>query len=465
MTPRQHPKRAGTTYEVQIWSIRVRPGKRGTSYVVRWGVAGQQKTETFRTRALADSFRADLLKATRGGEPFDIASGRPVAQLAQAPEELGWFAFACEYADMKWASASPNSRVGIAETLAVVTPVLLDGEAGAPTTKALRAAMYRWAANSQLRKAGPPPKEHASTVRWIQGHGLTISALEDPALVRRVLDALSTRMDGKPAAASTYRRKRAVFNNLLEYAVERGLLSANPLLKVKRTMPKTAIGVDPQVLVDRRRAEALLAAVAADGPSGQRLVAFFACIYYAALRPAEAVALRRSSLILPNDAGQWGELHLTRSSPPVGRAWSDSGQRHENRQLKHRAVGDTRRVPCHPRLVELLRAHLEQFETAPDGRIFRGARGGVLSESVYGAAWKRARRAALPSEEAASSMAARPYDLRHACVTTWLNATGDPAQVAAWAGHSVNVLLRVYVQCIAGRDKVAKHLIERALDS
>lgn len=61
-------------------------------------------------------------------------------------------------------------------------------------------------------------------------------------------------------------------------------------------------------------------------------------------------------------------------------------------------------------------------------------------------------------------MAKRPYDLRHACVTTWLNATGDPGQVAAWAGHSVNVLLRVYVRCIAGRDELAKKRIADALE-
>ncbi|GAA5000394.1 hypothetical protein GCM10023317_32250 [Actinopolymorpha pittospori] len=45
----------------------------------------------------------------------------------------------------------------------------------------------------------------------------------------------------------------------------------------------------------------------------------------------------------------------------------------------------------------------------------------------------------------------------------WLNAGVDPAQVADWAGHSVAVLLRVYVRCIAGRDEVAKKRIEEEL--
>lgn len=362
---------------------------------------------------------------------------------------------------MKWASMAPNSRIGIAETIATVTALLVEDAERRPRPEDLRAAMYIWVGNSQSRK-GHAPAELASAIRWLERHTFPVGELEDSALIRRVLDGLGRRLDGTPAAASTFRRKRAVFHNMLEYAVEKGLLVTNPLATIKRTAPKTVAVVDPRVLVDRRRAEALLAAVAAQ-PSGRQMVAFFACMYYAALRPSEAVDLRRSALALPAVAGEWGEMHLNRSSPPVARAWSDTGKRHESRQLKHRAVGDFRRVPCHPRLVEILKAHLDAFGTAADGRIFRGTRGGPLSESVYGPVWQRARGTALSADEAGSQMARRPYDLRHACVTTWLNATGDPAQVAAWAGHSVNVLLRVYVRCIAGRDELAKKRIELAL--
>jgi integrase len=461
VTARRRPP-AGTSYDVRVFSIRTTAGKRGTTYTVRWVVGGRTHPKTFKTRALADSFRAHLLSATRRGEAFDIATGLPASALPSTSTERSWYAFACEYVDAKWQSMAPNSRAGIAETLATMTPLLVEDAPRKPSPTALRAVVYRWVGNSTLRKEAPP-EEQASAVRWLQRHTVPLSTLQDTTTVRRILDLLATRLDGRPAAASTFKRKRAVFHNLLEYAVETGLLEANPLLKVKRAVPKTVGVVDPRVLVDRRRAEALLDAVAAQQPNGRRLVAFFACIYYAALRPAEAVNLRLDDLVIPEDESQWGELRLAGSSPPVGRAWSDSGQRHEARQLKHRAVGAVRLVPCHPRLVALLKVHLDEFGTGADGRLFRGIRGGPLSESVYGAAWQSARAKALPPAEAASKMAARPYDLRHACVTTWLNATGDPAQVAAWAGHSVNVLLRVYVQCIAGRDAAARKRIERAL--
>jgi len=88
--------------------------------------------------------------------------------------------------------------------------------------------------------------------------------------------------------------------------------------------PKTTEGmVDPRVVVNRRQAEALLTAVSYQGRVGPRLVAFFACLYYAGLRPSEAVELREDlNLDLPNGDG-WGTLYLHSSAPlsePVGHA-------------------------------------------------------------------------------------------------------------------------------------------------
>lgn len=77
--------------------------------------------------------------------------------------------------------------------------------------------------------------------------------------------------------------------------------------------------------------------------------------------------------------------------------------------------------------------------------------------------WKLARNAAMTAEDAASPLGRRPYDLRHACVSTWLNAGVAPTRVAKWAGHSVNVLLQVYAKCVYGQQESAKRRIEDAL--
>jgi integrase len=59
-------------------------------------------------------------------------------------------------------------------------------------------------------------------------------------------------------------------------------------------------------------------------------------------------------------------------------------------------------------------------------------------------AWTKARQTALTTAEQASPLARRPHHLRDACLSTWLNGGVYPTQVAEWAGHSVDVLLRIY---------------------
>lgn len=48
---------------------------------------------------------------------------------------------------------------------------------------------------------------------------------------------------------------------------------------------------------------------------------------------------------------------------------------------------------------------------------------------------------------------------------TWLNAGVPATQVADWAGHSVNVLLRVYAKCVYGQEDAAKMRIEAVMAS
>jgi site-specific recombinase XerD len=172
-----------------------------------------------------------------------------------------------------------------------------------------------------------------------------VARLADPAVLRAALDALAVRLDGRRAAASTIARKRAVFHNALGYAVETGLLDANPADQVSWRPPKASGAVNPQVMASPSQAEAPLAATEQTRPE---LTAFFGCLYYAALRPEEAIALRHADCHLP-PAG-WGRLTLTRTAPRTAAAWTDNGTSHEQRGLKHRPEHAVRAVPilCRP---------------------------------------------------------------------------------------------------------------------
>jgi integrase len=138
--------------------------------------------------------------------------------------------------------------------------------------------------------------------------------------------------------------------------------------------------------------------------------------------------------------------------------------RNEERALKHRGLSDTRTVPCSPELTALLHEHIRLFGMTDDGHLFRGVRSGErLSSSVYGRAWASAREAVFTDEVAASALARRPYDLRHAAVSTWLAAGVEAPRVAKWAGHSLSVLLRVYAKFLDGGEEEARRLVERRL--
>jgi integrase len=86
-----------------------------------------------------------------------------------------------------------------------------------------------------------------------------------------------------------------------------------------------------------------------------------------------------------------------------------------------------------------------------------------VSKETYSRVWRAARRDGLTPAQRRSPLAKRPYDLRHAAVSLWLNEGVPATQVAEWAGHSVHVPLKVYAKCIEGQDEAARRRIARAL--
>lgn len=95
--------------------------------------------------------------------------------------------------------------------------------------------------------------------------------------------------------------------------------------------------MDSRTVINPSGARTSLASIADDRPD---LHALFACLYFAALRPSEARNLRRSNLIRPR-GDAWGEIVLAGSYDGSGAGGTDSGKSSAERELKHRAPGDT----------------------------------------------------------------------------------------------------------------------------
>ncbi|MFF8354503.1 tyrosine-type recombinase/integrase [Streptomyces chartreusis] len=352
----------------------------------------------------------------------------------------------------------------MADGLAAVTLAMVKRGDGVPSDEQLRLA-FRWGI-VPANAGEDPPADLKAAYDWLTTMDRPLGDVAGAAVFEDVLYRLGYKLDGTPAAGDTYRRRRRALNTALEHAVVAGDLSGNPLQRARRKYVGSNDVVDRRVLVNALQARQLLAAVSYVGSwdrcRGRRLVAFYAVLYYAGLRPAEAVGLRWSDCHLPET--DWGTLTLWETRPVSGKQWTDSGERHDRRGLKARESTKDRPVPIPPVLVGILEAHRKVFGTAEEGRVFGNERGGVVGSSTYWRVWEEARKYGLPPERVASPLAGRPYDLRHACITRWLNAGVPIAEVARRVGNSPEVIQRRYHGCIDGHEEAANAKIAKALE-
>jgi integrase len=456
------------SYDVKFWTIRPGKAKTRRTWEVRWKVGHTPQSRTFASKAQADSFLAERSSAARKGEAFDTETGLPDSMATTASRGRSWLAFCLAYTDTKWPHAAPKTRDSLTDALATIIPVVTSEpppDGIEPGT--LREALRHFALAPASRALDRPPVI-AAALRWLEKASLPVSAVSRPQHARAVLDAICVRQDGLAASPTTIARKRSVFANVIRYAIELDEMPSSPLERLSWRPPKVSEVVDRRVVVNPRQARELLTAVTYVGQQrrgryarGQRLMALYACMYYAALRPAEAVALRRQDCYLSHSG--WGRLTLEKSRPEVNRRWADSSTAHGERGLKHRAHDETRRVPIPPELVAILRAHIDTFGVAADGRIFSSDRGHPVASTAISDVWAEARTLALTPEQVASPLAGRPYDLRHAAVSLWLAAGVPPPRVAERAGHSVEVLLRVYAKCLDDGEDIANARIDAVL--
>ena len=456
-----------STFQVQFWRLTKRTG-RSRPWGVRWRTAGREHSEWYATKALAESFRSELVRAGRAGEAFDVATGLPPS-LTRKRGVRTFLELAVAYVDHIWPTAPPNSRRAAVVNLAAITPKFVRPLEHGPDETDLQ----RLASTHVL----PPPRrgealspEDGAVVSWLRRASRPATDLADSLALSALLHDLGTAADGRATTSSTLDKRRAVLHRVAGYAVDTGVLAANPVTGRRTGTAQVIGGVDPRVVINPAQARQLLAAVTyvsghrrTERDRGWRLRAFFACLYYAGLRPGEAQQLRDTDAKLP--AAGWGELVLFGSLTGVsGEHYNDGLRDPDARPLKRRRREAVRRVPAPPALVAILREHLERYGVAPDGRLFPAlTTGGRIRESVYTRTWKQAREIGLSPTQAASPLAARPYDLRHAALSSWLNAGVPPTEVAERAGHSVKVLLSVYAACLDGERDTYNARISRLL--
>jgi integrase len=367
---------------------------------------------------------------------------------------ITFYQHALEFTASAWPTAAAKTRVSIIEGLTRVIPVVTRDLPGVPDPDVLRSALRKTLNHGDY--AGPLDDDERKAIAWIQRASRPVSAFEDPSLVCDVLDALALRLDGKPASPEYFSRRRRVLHKCLGYAVRKKRLATNPLSKNNLpegwTAPaKPDDSLDPRAVGSPELVAAMLTACRTIGRrQGPKFAAFYGCMFYALMRPSEVAALTKTGCDLPDHG--WGHLTFADSSPAAGKAYTDDGAVHEHRGLKGRTKGrprpgarrPARKVPIPPQLVALLRDHMAAYGTGRDGRLFRSERGTPIQPSTWWQVWQKVRAASLTPDQLATPLMKRPYDLRHSGITWRLDSGVPDAQVAAWAGHSVEMLRRVY---------------------
>lgn len=192
---------------------------------------------------------------------------------------------------------------------------------------------------------------------------------------------------------------------------------------------------------------------------GEHLEDFYACLYYAALRPLEALKLRESDLHLPKKGGEgstWPPPPPVRA-PPGPTTHRPPGARpeapHCPRDPHHSRPART--LPAAARPHQALR-HYPGRSDLPDGQR-RPPAGLRLQRGL-----DRGPRGALTPAQYRSPLGRRPYDLRHAAVSLWLNSGVPATEVARRAGHGVAVLLKIYAHGTCGQADAANQRITDA---
>lgn len=220
------------SYKVVIWKLSINRSAKKPTYLVRWSVSGEPFHESHKTKALADRFRAKLLRVADKGEPFDTVTGLPDS-LRGGKVALSFLELALKYIDARWAEASAKQWDSMTDSLATVLPALVKPGRGRPTPEILRRALRSYVLPPPRRER-ERPEEIASAMRWLERSSLPVAELQEIARVHELIDALGRKLDGKLAATQTYRRRRAVVFNSLDFAVELEALPSNPRGRVRR---------------------------------------------------------------------------------------------------------------------------------------------------------------------------------------------------------------------------------------
>ena len=292
-----------------------------------------------------------------------------------------------------------------------------------PDQRELHTALYQHAFNP-ARPAGPGGSTcWRRSWCWAQQASLPVGCLSEPAVLRSAVEALTLRLDGSRAAANTIIRKRAVLHGALGYAAEAGLLPNNPLDTIGWQVPRSSAALDPWWWRAPPRSAHCWTRLPGPGWSSPPSSAACTTPRFARRKPSPCASLTAHHLPGPG----MGMLRLSAATPrtasphgPTAAPAMSSADSSTGRTGRSGWSQSPRfSPPCSAPTSRPTAAH----PTAGCSGEPAAGRSANRSTAVPGTP-------PVPSPSGPNSppagIARRPYDLRHAALSLWLNAVGTP---------------------------------------
>lgn len=420
--------------QVQIHGITLRPNK-PRPHIVSWKVGGRGTTRAFPTKREATKFRDELVAAEKNGLRFSSESLLPIewddAQLKVA--EIAYLWFHSRYED--WA---PRTRRSASEPTVELMMALLSPRAPHGLKNPDQPDHIRLKEETAIWLSTPKAADSIPTL--LDKYSLPLENVTKS----QCLDAeaqVMTRHSGDPKAPATQQRYRATINALFNWAVEHDYISTNPWPRTKRSTKKSRrtktrvqSGAQPNARLNQPSAgevvqilDAIAGPNSRPGARSRRMI--FELMFYAGLRPSEAVALRIENCELPEDGWGLASINLARTSSTS--RWTKAGEE----------IGETKTAPRNVPIPPILVAQIRNFVgERTSGLVAPNERGGMHDISRLSAAWRKHR----------LNDAWRPYDLRASITSLHINAGARIAEVAAFMGNSPEVIMRHYLGTTSG---------------
>ena len=362
---------------------------------------------------------------------------------------------------MKWPDLAPKSRRSTAEALTTVTLALTTRRRGGPDPKTLRRALFAWAFNPGTRNL-TPPADITAALEWIAAASQPVAALDDPdgaagrARCVRPHPGRQARRRDHPAAQALgpvqrgrLRRREAAAGGQPDrpHPVEspRGRRNRRP---PRRRQPR------PGPRPARRGPR--------PGPPG---AAPGGVLRLPVLRRAAPLRSRRAprNRLPPAQPRAGGGSTWPPPSPAPGGPGPTTAP--PARPAASSTAPTARCAPSPSRPPSSPCCAPTSRPTAPPQTAACSAppAAGPSRTAPTARSGRPPARRRSPPPSLRSPLARRPYDLRHAAVSLWLNSGVPATEVARRAGHSVAVLLKVYAHCIDGQDGTVNKRIADAL--